>query len=55
MWDGQWSSLGEEAPTDPWGRCFLVNLAGVSRADTSVWVLSAGPNGVIDTPYQLIL
>jgi hypothetical protein len=27
-------------PTDGWGRCFLMN---------SRWVLSAGPNGVIET------
>ena len=38
--------------TDPWGNCYLVNL-GASAGDrpATVWVLSAGPNGVVDTPF----
>lgn len=43
--------LGQDAPTDPWGRCYLVNAANIARADGAVWVLSAGPNGMIDTPF----
>lgn len=38
-------------PADPWGNKFLVNIGkadpGVSKA---VWVISAGPNGNLDTP-----
>ena len=30
-----------QLPTDAWGRCLLV---------TDGWVLSAGPNGIIETP-----
>lgn len=37
---------GTEA--DAWGNQLLVN-AGASSA---IWVLSAGPNGVIDTPFD---
>lgn len=33
-------SFGLGAPTDAWGRCFLAN---------DRWILSAGPNGLIDT------
>ena len=38
---------------DPWGNCYVVNLAAVGAPGTVVWVLSAGPNGVIDTPFRL--
>ncbi len=34
---------------DPWGNAYVVN-AGVP-ADAAVWVLTAGPDGVIDTPF----
>ncbi len=37
---------------DPWGRRYVVLLQGVGRergADRRVWVLSAGPDGVIET------
>ena len=33
-------AFGPDMPTDGWGRCFLVNDG---------WILSAGPNGVVDT------
>ena len=35
-------------PTDAWGRCFLLN-AGDWASSGPVWLLSAGPNGLIDT------
>jgi hypothetical protein len=41
--------FGSGMPTDAWGRCFLVNADALSSPDP-VWLLSAGPNGVIDTP-----
>lgn len=40
--------FGDGMPTDAWGRCFLLNL-GAARDGGYVWVLSAGPNGVIET------
>lgn len=41
--------FGSGMPTDAWGRCFLLN-ADAWGAGGPVWLLSAGPNGVIDTP-----
>jgi hypothetical protein len=40
-------------PVDPWGNCYVVNI-GVLRTTepATLWVLSAGPNGVIDTPFR---
>ena len=41
--------FGAGMPTDAWGRCFLLNADGLSRGEP-VWLISAGPNGLIDTP-----
>jgi prepilin-type N-terminal cleavage/methylation domain-containing protein len=53
--------MGLEGTTDPWGNRYMVNVgalsglphgdaaAGVGRA---VWVLSAGPNGIVETPFD---
>lgn len=35
--------FGAGMPTDAWGRCFLLN---------DRWLLSAGPNGAIETPFD---
>lgn len=40
--------LGGVLPADAWGRCFLVNVEA-ARDGHPVWLISAGPNGVIDT------
>lgn len=40
-------------PTDAWGRCFLLNPEGWSL-NSPVWLLSAGPNGLIETPPNAI-
>jgi type II secretory pathway pseudopilin PulG len=45
---------------DPWNHQYVVNVGLLSSGDETaddaakyaVWVLSAGPNGVIDTPYR---
>lgn len=37
--------------TDPWGNCYVVNLAAANTPGMIVWVLSAGPDGIIDTPF----
>ena len=41
--------FGSGMPTDAWGRCFLLN-ADAWGSGGPVWLVSAGPNGVIDTP-----
>jgi len=48
---GAWNELspGRGAPPpDPWGNCYLVDLAARER-DGVVWALSAGPDGIVDT------
>ena len=45
--------FGAGMPTDAWGRCFLMNIGEWPRGGT-VWVLSAGPNGLIDTPLGAV-
>jgi hypothetical protein len=37
---------------DPWGNCYVVNLAPITAGGRAMlWVLSAGPDGIIDTPF----
>ena len=38
------------AHPDPWGNAYLVNIAALRSAGT-VWVLSAGPDGIVQTPF----
>ncbi|NJD61558.1 MAG: prepilin-type N-terminal cleavage/methylation domain-containing protein [Deltaproteobacteria bacterium] len=46
-WAGPYSA---QLPPDPWGRPYVINAANfTSAANIPVWVLSAGPNGVIET------
>lgn len=42
-------AFGPGMPTDAWGRCFLLNVGAWSSGEP-VWLLSAGPNGLLDTP-----
>lgn len=35
---------------DPWLRSIEVNI-GARRADNIVWILSAGPNGIVETSF----
>jgi len=57
-WSGPY--LPEGFGTDPWNHRYVVNIGLIPSgepavADTTkyaVWVLSAGPDGVIDTPYR---
>jgi hypothetical protein len=44
------SGLGVAADPDPWGNAYMVNVA--TSPDEAAWVLSAGPDGVIETPYS---
>jgi prepilin-type N-terminal cleavage/methylation domain-containing protein len=45
LWKGPYL---QDSPIDPWGRCYVINVHGYYTGEF-VWVLSAGPNGVIDT------
>jgi type II secretory pathway pseudopilin PulG len=58
-WNGPY--LSSELGSDPWGNRYAVNIGlidtspGVQttagRPKSAVWVLSAGPNGTIETPF----
>ena len=41
--------FGAGTPTDAWGQCFLMNVSDW-KTGGHVWILSAGPNGQVDTP-----
>lgn len=41
------SYLPQDTP-DPWGNAYVINAANFA-ANAPVWVISAGPNGVLDT------
>ena len=48
-WAGPYATT---LPLDPWGRPYVINAANFTSTTTPptpVWVLSAGPNGVINT------
>jgi len=57
-WNGPY--LAKEAKGDPWGRAYLINTAflrglpaKVSRCSRcAVFVISAGANGIIETPFE---
>ena len=53
--------LDPEIGLDPWGNRYLVNIGAARgfdaprfgpRPDRAIWVLSAGSNGIIETPYD---
>ena len=56
--DARWNSatsiplarVGVPAQPDPWGNAYLVNIAAL-KSGGAVWVLSAGPDGVVQTPF----
>ena len=35
---------------DPWGNSYIINADGFLIANQPVWILSAGPNGQVETP-----
>ena len=45
-WNGPYLDLIEP---DPWGNAYLVNTRGLFDDRERVWVLSAGPDGIVDT------
>jgi prepilin-type N-terminal cleavage/methylation domain-containing protein len=58
-WNGPYFS--SEIAADPWGNRYVVNIAMIDlspgaatasgQTKMAVWVLSAGPNGTIETPF----
>jgi hypothetical protein len=44
------ATIDAAAQPDPWGNAYLVNVAALPSAGT-VWVLSAGPDGIVQTPF----
>jgi hypothetical protein len=53
-WKGPY--LHTEPQPDPWGNRYVINIGASdprgSGAPRSVWVLSAGPNGIIETAFD---
>jgi prepilin-type N-terminal cleavage/methylation domain-containing protein len=46
-WKGPY---GQSINTDPWGNAYEINVSTLVGGNTSpTWIISAGPNGVIDT------
>ena len=48
-WAGPYAAT---LPVDPWGRPYVINAANFTTATTPptpVWVLCAGPNGIVET------
>jgi prepilin-type N-terminal cleavage/methylation domain-containing protein len=56
--DTKWAGpYATQLPVDPWGKPYLINAANfippaAPAVPPPVWVLSAGPNGVVDTPIN---
>jgi len=58
-WNGPYFS--SEIAADPWGNRYVINVALIDlspgaatsggQPKMAVWVLSAGPNGIIETPF----
>ncbi len=53
VWRGPYQT---SFPSDPWGNRYHVNIGNMTGTSTAqsnaVWVLSAGPDGIIQTPYN---
>jgi prepilin-type N-terminal cleavage/methylation domain-containing protein len=39
-------------PADPWGNRYAVNVGNMTTPSSPVWVLSAGPDGIIQTSFS---
>lgn len=38
-----------DAPADPWGNQYLTSTLNFANPGNAVWVISAGPNGIVET------
>ncbi len=38
--------------SDPWGNKYMANIGNMSVANRAVWILSAGPDGRVNTPWN---
>jgi len=51
--DTRWAGpYAAQLPTDPWGRPYVINAANFTSVvvpPIPVWILSAGPNGIVET------
>lgn len=58
-WKGPYlSSTSGSLSDDPWGTMYLVAVKGLqvdAPYETAAYVLSAGPNMIIETPYEMVL
>ena len=45
-WQGPYAA---QLPVDPWGHPYVVNVKELGQTTYPTWVMSAGPNGVLDT------
>lgn len=49
-WHGPY--IQNAIPVDPWGYAYLVNIRALASGASNTVVVSAGPNGVIETPFE---
>lgn len=47
VWKGPYIAV---VSPDPWGNHYFTNANGFNTPGAPVWILSAGPNGTVDTP-----
>ena len=45
------SAVGTPVAPDPWGNCYIVNVRNPTPG-AGVWVISAGPNGIVDSMWS---
>lgn len=46
IWKGPYMA---SVPADPWGNRYVINADAFLSPTTAIWIISAGPNGVVDT------
>lgn len=47
VWKGPY--IPGEPPADPWGNKYYINVDAFNTPGAPVWIISAGPDGIIDT------
>jgi prepilin-type N-terminal cleavage/methylation domain-containing protein len=41
----------QNCPPDPWGRRYAINVGNMANAN-AVWIISSGPNGIMETAFN---